>query len=124
MGVKILQNLPETPERMKLEISLQINLGVQLMTTKGYGSHEAGEAFTRALALCRKAGESYQIFPAMWGLARNSLIQEKLQVSYELGEQLLATAEKTKDPEQLLQSHFSLAASNFWLGKPGPARSS
>ncbi len=121
-GLEVIQRIPESPEKTHQEISFHLGLGVQLMTTKGYGSSEAGQSFARAKELCDQLEDSPELFSVLWGLARNSLIRSRVKESYDLGEQLLAIAQRLEDPERLLEAHFALVGSTFWLGNMNRAR--
>jgi predicted ATPase len=61
-GLALLATLPESPERTRHEISLQLAMGELLMAVKGMVSTEAGEAYIRAQMLCQQVGEVPQRF--------------------------------------------------------------
>ena len=65
----MLKTLPDTPERAKQELMLQLTLGVPLQATKGWGVPEVKRAYARARELCQQIGETPQLFPVLWGLA-------------------------------------------------------
>ncbi|MFQ5927824.1 MAG: hypothetical protein ACE5MH_10375, partial [Terriglobia bacterium] len=79
-------------------------------------------AYSRALELCRQVGETPQLFPALWGLARYYNLQSEFKTARELSEQLLSLAQQMGDPARLLEAHFALAAPMFWCGELKPAR--
>ena len=113
-GLDALRLLPETPERAQQELHLQTILGPALMSTAGHGTPEAEAVYTRARELCQQVGETPQLFPVIWGLWQSSVARGELQTCRELGEQLLALAQKLQDPALLLLAHHTLA-STFWL---------
>ena len=51
-GLELLQTLPETPQRLQREVDMLIALGASLSATRGSGSPEVGETYTRAQHLC------------------------------------------------------------------------
>jgi predicted ATPase len=53
-------------------------------------------------------GETPQLFPVLWGLARFYLMRPALQTSRELGEQLLRLAQRAQDPALLLDALASV----------------
>ena len=57
-GLALLATLPESPERIRRELTLQLALGELLRATGGDGAPEVGEAYTRAYALCQQVGET------------------------------------------------------------------
>ena len=68
-ALELLKNLPDTPERDRQELMLQVALGPPLIATKGYGVPEVEHAYTRARELCRQIGATPLIFPVLWGLS-------------------------------------------------------
>jgi DNA-binding NtrC family response regulator/class 3 adenylate cyclase len=67
-GLELLPNLPDTPERSRHELDLQITLGQVFTATKGQASPEVEHAFTRAHALCEQVGETAQRVAVLRGL--------------------------------------------------------
>jgi predicted ATPase len=68
-GLKLLETLPETPERTQQELTLQLTLGAPLTAAEGYGAPAVAQAFGRARELCQQLGETPQLFPALRGLS-------------------------------------------------------
>jgi len=64
----LLKTLPDTPERVREELTLQISRGTAFIATKGWAALEVESAYTRARQLCEQAGETPQLFPVLWGL--------------------------------------------------------
>ena len=60
-------NLPDSPERARQELTLQLTLGPPLIATKGWPGPEV-EGSARAHELCQQVGETAQLFSALWGL--------------------------------------------------------
>ena len=97
-ALELLKSLPDTPERTRRELELQIALGAPLIATKGYGAPEVGAAYDRALELCRKIGETPELFPVLFGLWAFYLVRAEHKKARELAEQLLNLAERVGDP--------------------------
>ena len=114
-----LQTLPETPERAQQELSLQASLGAALLMSRGYTAPEVKHAYDRAHALSGQAGESPQLFPALFGLFRFELLRGELRTARSIAEQLLRLAQAQPDP-------FLVPAAQAALGRgavsPGGAR--
>jgi class 3 adenylate cyclase/predicted ATPase len=121
-GLEVLTTLPDTPERTQQELTLQTTLGATHMALKGYASPEVDKAYTRARQLCQQEGEISQLFPTLWGLGLFYLLRAELQTTHELGEQLLTLAQNAQDPALLLEAHYTLGVSLFFLGEPARAR--
>jgi predicted ATPase len=120
-GLALLPQLPEGPQRMQLELALQITLGAPLMATRGYAAADVEKVFGRARELCRQLGEHPQLFTAIRGLRTFYQIRGDLPTTYELSGQLLRLAERVQDPALLLEAHYALGAALFWMGRFQPA---
>jgi class 3 adenylate cyclase/predicted ATPase len=122
MALALLPTLPDSPERARQELALQITLIPAWTAIKGFAAPEVEATCSRALALCRQLGETTQLFPALLGLRTFYTNRAELATARELAEQLLALAEKAQDPALLVQAHRALGANLFYLGDPAPAR--
>jgi class 3 adenylate cyclase/predicted ATPase len=121
-ALKVLNTLPDTPERAQQELTLQIALGVPLMATKGFGAPEAGTVYRRARELCQHVGETLQLFPVLWGLWAFYVVRAEYQTGRELGEQCLRLAQNVQDPALLAEAHYALGTTLANLGEGPRAR--
>jgi predicted ATPase len=87
------------------------------MITKGWAAPEVARVYTRARALCQQVGETPQLFPVLWGLWLFYMGRGELQTARELGEQLLALAERVDEPILRVQACHALGPTLFWLGE-------
>ncbi len=62
-ALRLLSALPDTSERTREEIEIQLALGIPLIAVRGYAAAETREAFARALTLCAQAGQPARVFP-------------------------------------------------------------
>ncbi|MGE0825311.1 MAG: adenylate/guanylate cyclase domain-containing protein [Candidatus Binatia bacterium] len=115
-GLELLMILPETPERVQQELTLQMALGTPLQATKGVAAPELGIAYTRARELCRQVGETPQLLPVLFGLCRFYGNRGDLQTLRELGEQFLRLAQRV-EPTHLVGAHYMLGVSFYWPGE-------
>jgi class 3 adenylate cyclase/tetratricopeptide (TPR) repeat protein/DNA-binding IscR family transcriptional regulator len=121
-ALELLKSFPDTLDRTRRELELQIALGAPLMATKGYGAPEVGAVYHRALELCRKIGETPELFRVLFGLQAFYLVRAELKKARELAEQLLNLAQRVGDPALLLQAHEQLGIASASLGEPTVAR--
>jgi class 3 adenylate cyclase/predicted ATPase len=115
-AVELLKTLPDTPERARQELPLQIILALALAVTTGYAAPEVERAYQRAQELCRQLGDTAQLFAVLRGLWNFYLLRSELQTARELGEQLLTLAQRAQDPVLFLEAHNVLGSTFFWLG--------
>ena len=121
-GLTLLTMLPDTPERARQELTLQVVLGPALMITKGYAAPEVEQAYTRARTLCQQMGEIPQLFPILRGLWVFYLIRGELWTARELGEQCLALAQRMQEPALLVEARYALGDALWCLGELPLAR--
>ena len=121
-GLEALSALPVTPERTAHELRIQIALGASLMTTQGFASPEAADAYTRAHALCQEIGDSPQLLPVLQGLWRWYFARGQVRQAQALAEQLLAVPQPQHDPARQVGGHNALGMSLFLRGELLPAR--
>src|SRR4030095_436964 len=114
-GLELCKMLPETVERLRQELDLQMTLGSALASTKGLAAPETGHAYTRARALCQQVGETPLLFPALGGLVIFYLNRGEVQTARELGEQMLSLAQRVHDPASLAHAHLSLGNALYFL---------
>jgi class 3 adenylate cyclase/predicted ATPase len=121
-GLELLMSLPDTLERARQELELQITLGPVLMAVKGQSSPDTERAYARARELCQQVGETPQLFPVLYGLFRFHMVRAELQTTRELAEQLFSLAQRIQDSALLLEAHRVMGQTMFWLGEMTPAR--
>jgi predicted ATPase len=115
-GLELLKALPDTPERIQQELTLQIILGVPLTVTKGYAAPEVEQIYARARELCQQIGETSQLFPVLRGLAQFYRVRAELKTAREHAEELLTVAQNLQNSSFLLEAHLALGEILFWLG--------
>jgi predicted ATPase len=122
-GLEVLMTLPDTLERARQELDVQITLGAVLMAVKDFTSLDTQRAYARARELCQQLGETSQLFPVLCGLWRFYQNRAELQTARELAEQLFSLAQRVQDTAFLLEAHRVMGQTMFWLGEMAPARS-
>jgi predicted ATPase len=115
-GLGLLATLPDSPERARHELTLQLLLGGMLIVGKGMTLPEVGHAYTRAQALCQQVGEPVQHCQALWGLVQFYRARAQLHTASELGQQLLDLSRRQADPVHTLEAHRLLGVIAFYRG--------
>ncbi len=122
-ALELLKTLPETPQRARQELTLQIALGAPLVATKGYGVPEVAKVYTRARELYQQeVGDIPQFLPLLFGLWRFYSARGDFQTAHELAEQLLRSAQQVQDSTLLVPAHFAVGFTLFRLGELAAAR--
>jgi len=115
-GLELIKRLPESEDRDRQELRMRTVLGPSLMETSGDASPEVLAAYQRGQELSAKLGERSGIVWALEGLFLSQMVGGQLKNCLQTARRLLAMAEETKDPEDLLWAHGAAGDASFWLG--------
>jgi class 3 adenylate cyclase/predicted ATPase len=118
-GIEALAPVAETPERLRLELALQLALGPSLMANEGFASAQGEAAYLRAWALAERLGDDRALFSAAWGrwmtTAQGPLNDKTVT---DIVKELFRAAEQINDPGLRLQAHHAAWVTTLWLGEP------
>jgi predicted ATPase len=110
-ALELLGTLPDTQERIGLELTLQLGLAAPLSTMKGWAVPEVFMACSRARKLCELIGETPQLSQALWFLSTYYGIQAEYKTAIDLGKKAWISAERNQDPLRIAIARWQLA----WL---------
>ncbi len=113
-GLALLESLPEGSGRQRRELPLQAALGGALSTVKGFAAPEVNRAYGRALEICRRLGDTPELFWILWGLWRFHFVRASLDQALELGRSLARLAE---EPAARIAARFALGATLYCRGE-------
>ena len=115
----LLADLPPSPNRDALELSIRIALGSPLVALEGYGSKDAHQLYERALSLCRKLHRPVDP-PILRGLGLARLQGCRFDDCDELARVLLD--DESHDAIARTEGRYLLGVSAFWRGDLARAR--
>jgi len=115
-ALQLLNALPETPERTRQEIDIQLALGIPLIAVRGYASAETREAFWQARALCLRLGNIPEYFQALFGCWGNSWMSGKNNDALSMADEFLARSRELSDPVLLMVAHRVMGSTLLTLG--------
>ena len=115
-GWALLQALPDTPERIRRELPLQIILGTQIQLARGYANPEVEQIYNRALELCELSRQWELHFRVLWWLWMFYEVSSHAEKSRQLAERLLKLGEEQNDAGRLIQGRQALAIVSLWGG--------
>jgi predicted ATPase len=121
-GLELLRQTPDTPERDRRELRLQLTLGMQLQVTQGFAAAAAEPTYTRGRELCHRLQDNEELFAVLWGLWLYHKARSELRQARTLADQLFAQAGRLADTALILQSHQALAVTALCLGEPAATR--
>jgi len=122
-AIGLLQKLPDSPERIQRELSLQLAIIPASIPVKGWGSPEGERATTRALELCEQLGNPPELFAPVHGLVWGMhFIRAELRAALEVAQLLLRGAEASQNTVHLIRAHNLLGETLFLMGRLPLAR--
>ncbi len=116
-GLRLIDRVPNLPERTQQQLGLKIALGIALKWTLGYGGVETKDVFAQAENLCAQCGESARLFPASIGLWHSCTIRAEFKKALDLARQLLQLAQSQQDPWLLSEAHLEMGATLMEFGE-------
>jgi predicted ATPase len=122
-GVELVHELPDSEERSRQEISLQLSLGHANLVAKGHGAVGAEAAYTRALALCERLGDVPERVPTLYGLWKFYVVTRPLDEINDVAMQLRRIADENQTAEARVIANYTLGYAALCMGNLGIARS-
>jgi predicted ATPase len=116
-GLELLGRLPDTPQRAKQQLRLQLSLGVPLIVTEGYAAADVGSAYMRARELCQQLGETPEISQALWGLWTFHILRAELGTAREIAEEFLRLSERLPYPGFAMRAHLVMEVTCMHVGE-------
>ncbi len=107
-GLALLAKLPESPERTRTELELQVTLAFAVQVTRGFAAEETRANMARAQELCQGLGDTAQLFPVIFSFFAHYLSKADTKSAREAAEQLLSMARSANDSLLLVGAHSAL----------------
>src|SRR5262249_43655487 len=116
-ALRLLSTTPESPERDREELGLQLLLGPLVVALKGFSSPEMGRLSARSQELLRRIGEAPQIFGVMFGVWGFQFAIGHLVEARSAAERLLNVAERVQNELAIAGASNSLGSTLMWMGE-------
>ncbi|MDW7755162.1 MAG: AAA family ATPase, partial [Brevefilum sp.] len=117
-GIELVKTIGDTPQRDRLELALQLALGVPLMARHGFSGEELAQTYGRAWELTRGGEASSERYQTLAGLKAYYDVHGDFMEAKEIGEELLRIAGQLKDPGLTALAHHHLSVTLLYLGRP------
>lgn len=121
-ALDLLPHLPDTSERQRTELQLQLALGGALIAAKGHAAEETGKAYARARLLCELLDDVPNLLKALWGEFVHHHVRAETDRSHRAAEELLDLAGRQNDTATLVAGHRAVGDSWLHRGELGSAR--
>jgi predicted ATPase/class 3 adenylate cyclase len=113
--LKVLAIQPETPQRARDEIALEMSLARALIVVRGYDA-EVERSIRAAVERSGQQNDAPERFPVLRSLATLHLMRSDFDSALEIGRELLAIAEQQRDPMLLSDAHLVYGMNTAFLG--------
>ena len=114
-ALDLLKRLPDSEDRARRELDLQIDYGAALLATKGWYVPEAGNAYRRARELCRGLREDSRLFSVVCGLWSFHLVRGEHPKARFYADELVRLAPLMEDDGKAVQADWALGCSQFCM---------
>jgi class 3 adenylate cyclase/tetratricopeptide (TPR) repeat protein len=121
-GLALIEHLPPSPERDKLEQSIREPLNGAWIGSRGWAASEVSANATTALELAQRQGTPESALVGMYGLWISTLTQGRIAEALEWAESLLARGNRSGDIDLRILGHTAAMISHFYLGELITAR--
>lgn len=115
-ALQLLNTLPDTLEKTRQEIEIQLALGIPLIAVQGYASAETREAFSRARSLCQRLGDVPEYFRALFGLWGHSWMGGKNDDALRMAEEFQLRSRALADPVLLMVANRVMGSTLLTIG--------
>ena len=118
----LLDALPAGPDRDRLELEIQVSLGISLQAIRVFAAPEVGALHARGRALCRRVEGGPLLLGALGGLFLYYFYRSDLAAAREMAEQHRVVTERIGALNRLCASHSALGLTAFQTGALAQAR--
>jgi class 3 adenylate cyclase/predicted ATPase len=116
-AISRLRILPDSPERTRRELLLQLALGSATIAINGWAAAEVERAFTRARELSAQLDDPPEFFAVLSGLFSMYYLRGALFTAHELAEQMLRRAQTADDQTLPMYAHVAMGDVSYQMGK-------
>jgi tetratricopeptide (TPR) repeat protein len=121
-GIALLDGRPESRDRDRRELALQVAAGGALRIIRGYGEAEVGKAYRRAAVLSERSRDDSQLVAILRGLWEFHELRAEYDVALTFAKELFTFADRRRDPALLIVAHDALGDTSLWTGELRAAR--
>ncbi len=121
-ALRLIGMMPESLERDQRELKIQMMLGPLLVAVQGFSSPETAGNVVRTQELCRRAGETPEVFGMLFQLWSFDHASGKLRESRVIAEQLLGMAGRMNSDIATAAAHNAMGSTQLEMGEFSAAR--
>jgi predicted ATPase len=103
-GLRLAAAMKDDDLRHRLELRLNVHLGMSLAATRGFAAPEVEASNQRARELCQLVGDPDELFWVLRGLCALYIVRADAKTAHELSAQCVRLAQETQRPEFLVEA--------------------
>jgi predicted ATPase len=115
-ALAMVETLPDSPERRRLELDVLVLLGKATIATSGHAAAATGAILARARALCDAAHSPAALMATLFGQAMHHLLRGDMAPAQRLTRALLQLGEARGDPAWIATGCYARGLAGFSLG--------
>jgi tetratricopeptide (TPR) repeat protein len=116
-GIDLVRRLADTPQRVQIELALQLALGVPLLATRGFSDAELAQTYGRARELTQNAEASFELFQTLTGLKDYYDVRLELQTALQVGADMVDLARQLNNAGLSAMAHHQQSTTRLYLGQ-------
>jgi class 3 adenylate cyclase/tetratricopeptide (TPR) repeat protein len=121
-GLVLIEQIPCTPERDALELSIRQPFHASLVGLRGWPAAEVTENGKAILELVERSGDRQALGVGLWVLWANTITQGRVADSLEWSQRMLTEGDQSGDNDLLILGNAGAMISYFYLGELIEAR--
>jgi class 3 adenylate cyclase/predicted ATPase len=121
-ALEMLRSLPETTDRNRIELSLQVTMGAAIVNLRGFSDPEMEPLLARARDLSHRIGDTPALIEVLLGSWNLEFTRGMLAQAVNTAERVLALAYQTGNGDIIANAHAAIGPTYLWLGRLGEAR--
>jgi len=114
-ALSLLDQLPGSAERARMELRLRIELGLPLLQLRGYDSTEVEQTYERARALMGQLGDTLEV--PSWGLFHYYHARARFDELEQIGQRFVELGQRQGSPQLLMLGHRTIAGAFYPQGE-------
>jgi adenylate cyclase len=116
-GLKLISQMPETPERPLQQIDLLLDYSAPLRSIRGFASAEAGVISAQACQLAQEIGDNCRLISAKLLLWSHYITLGKYYRALELGNQIQKIAHEEQNQTAIALGNFAIGVTMLLMGE-------
>ena len=116
-ALDIAARLPQSTDRDRVELRLQLLLGARLIATEGYGADRVERVYARALDLCHKVRDDNALLKVQFGLEGYHFMRANFEKAHAIARQIATILTRSPSVLHKLQSNWAVANILFHQGE-------